>query len=498
MSTGRQLADLVDQVLDGRYRVLRLIAEGGMSAVYEAEQINVARRVAIKILKPEISTDPDMLARFRAEARIISELRHPNTLKLIDYGATDDDLLYLVTELLSGEPLSLRLKRGPMSPRETLHVLREVLRSLNEAHERGVIHRDLKPGNLFLEEVAGQTLVKVLDFGIAKMKVAKAGDPEQPATADGMLLGTPAYLSPEQAEGHTVDARSDIYSLGAVAYHCLSGGIPFPGEAVAQIMAHVTRPPTPFDELDPPRDVPEPLAQLVYRWMEKKPSKRPKSAQAAFDEATEVRDQLFGSDGTSAHRVAAPSSSSSVWVAVIGLGITVGLLVGAFQLSNGPVGGGRDASISARSDAEIIVEEPDASTIDDGGTDVDAQLAADAGLAFDDAGVPALRTGLQILRRPLSGTWSSRESVLGVLSQIEPLALDCFRRTQPKPSAGREIALTFVVRAAGVSVRVLPADEAGRAFRRCLSFRLPRTLDWPARESASTAGLILGEPAPSP
>ena len=255
--------------------------------------------MAIKILKPEISTDPDMLARFRAEARIISELRHPNTLKLIDYGATDDDLLYLVTELLSGEPLSLRLKRGPMSPRETLHVLREVLRSLNEAHERGVIHRDLKPGNLFLEEVAGQTLVKVLDFGIAKMKVAKAGDPEQPATADGMLLGTPAYLSPEQAEGLTVDARSDIYSLGAVAYHCLSGGIPFPGEAVAQIMAHVTRPPTPFDELDPPRDVPEPLAQLVYRWMEKsrrsdrkarKPrsKKRPRSATSCL-EATELR-----------------------------------------------------------------------------------------------------------------------------------------------------------------------------------------------------------------
>ncbi|MEL7372139.1 MAG: serine/threonine-protein kinase, partial [Myxococcota bacterium] len=191
MSTGRSLAHLVDQVLDGRYRIVRLLAEGGMSAVYEAEQLQVERRVAIKVLRPEISENPEMLARFRSEARIISELRHPNTLKLFDYGNTEDGMLYLVTELLAGEPLSLRLKRGPLSPKETLHVLVEVLRSLQEAHGHGVIHRDLKPGNLFLEEVAGETVVKVLDFGIAKMKAKRSEDPEQPTTADGMLLGTP-------------------------------------------------------------------------------------------------------------------------------------------------------------------------------------------------------------------------------------------------------------------------------------------------------------------
>ncbi len=496
MSTGRQLADLVDRVLDGRYRVLRLLAEGGMSAVYEAEQLNVARRVAIKVLRPEVSTDPEMLARFRSEARIISELRHPNTLKLIDYGSTDDDLLYLVTELLSGEPLSTRLKRGPLSAQETLHVVREVLRSLQEAHERGVIHRDLKPGNLFLEQVSGQTLVKVLDFGIAKMKVQTAADPEQPTTADGMLLGTPAYISPEQVEGTTVDARSDIYSLGAVAYHCLSGTIPFPGEAVAQLMAHVSRPPVPFDELEPPADVPEPLAEMVYRWMSKRPAKRPSGAGAAFDEATAIRDQLFGPSASSGPAVGPRRSgrgwSTALTVAAIGVMIVAGL-----QLAKGRFNpGARDAGVVMKPvDAGAAIDPID---LEDAGSGDAATNAVDdhgdAGAVVDP--VPS-DVGLRILKRPLSGRWANEDDVLRVLSRIEPLALDCFRRTQTFAS-DRTITLTFVVRDAGVSVRVMPSDAPGRAFRRCLSIRMPGSLSWPARQQTSTASLIIGGRTESP
>ena len=496
MSSGFHHYDLVDQTLDGRYRVLRLIAQGGMSAVYEGEQLNVSRRVAIKILKPEISHDPDMLARFRAEARIISELRHPNTLKLIDYGSTPEGLLFLVTELLSGEPLALRLKRGPMTARETLHVIREVLRSLKEAHERDVIHRDLKPGNLFLEEVAGQTVVKVLDFGIAKMKSKAAGDPEQPTTADGLLLGTPAYLSPEQAAGKGLDARSDIYSLGAVAFHCLSGQIPFPGEPVAQIMAHVSRPPPRFEELDLSTPVPEQLAELVYRWMAKKPTQRPANAQAALEEATDVHHELFGGERSTSAPDVYPRSRAprrgarGMWMFVVAL-VFVGTVVVLGQRAV-------DRGWSDAPDASVIFAPPVGEDIglraDDGGPTGDGdggQANADLDAEITDADATTeIEPGLRVLRRPITGSWRSQDEVLAVLSRIEPLALDCFRRTVTED---REITLIFIVRTAGVSVRVEPQDEQGRAFRRCLSFRLPSSLRWPRRADVSTAGLVIGE-----
>ena len=495
MSTGRSLIDLVDQVLDGRYRIIRPLAEGGMSAVFEAEQLNVERKVAIKVLKPEISADPDMLARFRAEARIISELRHPNTLKLFDYGSTENGMLYLVTELLSGEPLALRLKRGPLDPKETIHLLKEVLQSLREAHQRGVIHRDLKPGNLFLEEVAGQQVVKVLDFGIAKIKVKAASDPDQPSTAEGLLLGTPAYLSPEQASGHTIDARSDIYSLGAVAYHCLSGQIPFPGEPVAQIMAHVSRPITPFPELDLPTPVPDPLARLVYRWMDKKPSRRPSDANAALAEVAAVEQQLFGTGG--AVPIPAQKPKSSMLGTGIALMLLAGLLIFGLRFARQQTAGigdtgtvaGRDAATVANnpesplSDAGFVVSSKDS---DDAG---DPELLMDASVENADAETP---TGLRVLDRPLSGSWRSPEAVLKVLGRIEPTALDCYRRTQTDDARGRTLRLTFIVRDAGVSVQVDPGDVRARAFRKCLSLRLPNQ-PWPPRRDTSTASLIIGE-----
>ena len=493
MSSDRTLNDLVDQVLDGRYRVLHRLAEGGMSVVYVAEQLNVSRRVAIKILRPEISREPEMLARFRAEARIISDLRHPNTLKLFDYGTTEDGLIYLVTELLSGESLSTRLVRGPLSARETLRVLMEVLPSLHEAHERGIIHRDLKPGNLFLEEVAGHTVVKVLDFGIAKMKASRASDPDHPSTAAGLLLGTPAYLSPEQAHGKAVDARSDIYSLGVVAYHCVSGQVPFPGEPVAQMMAHISRPPPKFEELTPPPTVPGELSDLIFRWMSKKAGARPSNAQGALAEVQRVYDQLFGSGRTEVpassgdETPTAVSRRRSVSV-ILALLLISGLIWVAFgQMGTLPIAH-LDAGTVADASRRVIEQSEDAGFITN---DEDAGFAP-----MDDAGIiPKIEPGVRVQSRPLSGTWRSPSDVRKVLDRIEPIAVDCYRRTQTGQDEGRFVSLTFVVRAAGVSVQVEPTDEAGAAYRRCLSFRLPKSLPWPARRETSTAGIIIGDVA---
>ncbi len=498
MSFGDSLSELVDVVIDGRYHILHPIAEGGMSAVFEAEQLNVSRRVAIKVLKPEISRDPDMLARFRAEAQIISELRHPNTLKLFDYGSLPDGRLYLVTELLSGEPLSARLKRGPLSVSETLKVLTEVLRSLDEAHGRGIVHRDLKPGNLYVEEVAGEKLIRVLDFGIAKIKIKGSKDPEQPTTAEGLLLGTPAYLSPEQAGGQAVDARSDIYSLGAVAYHCLSGQLPFPGEPVAQIMAHVSQTPTPFPELGLSETIPDPMARLVYRWMSKKPSDRPLTAKAALQEVLDVRTALHSGEGPPPSIELAPTKPKAQgWLATIGVVLIIFALVGLAKLSNlaSSADGASaeqttDAATAATTDADpIAVTDP-----------ADAGPPAPTGhaeaVAVVDAGVTAPR-GLHVLSRPISDGWSSPEAVHRVLDKVEPVALDCYRRAAPASSATssssprRTMVLTFVVGTA-VDVQVQPRDEAGLRFRTCLRLRLPRALRWPDRTGSAAASLVIG------
>ena len=201
-----------------------------MGAVYQGEQQlgTTKRRVAIKTLHPHLSRNPQIEARFQREVGTIAELEHPNTIQVYDFGTTPDGILYIVMEFLQGKSLADVLEtQGAMDPDRVTNILEQVCGSLEEAHVHGIVHRDLKPDNVVLVERAGQKdFVKVLDFGIAK-RSREQDQNEQKLTQQGMVLGTPPYMSPEQFTGQPIDARSDIYSLGVMAYEMLTGKLPF-------------------------------------------------------------------------------------------------------------------------------------------------------------------------------------------------------------------------------------------------------------------------------
>jgi eukaryotic-like serine/threonine-protein kinase len=260
----------------GRYRLKRRIASGGMGDVWVAYHPGLKRDVAVKILRPDhIERSSSALARFEREVRATAELMHPNTVRVFDYGATEDGLWYYVMELLEGETLAQHVHRlGALSPARAVHMVGQAARALGEAHEHGIVHRDVKPENLFVTSLGGEhDFVKVLDFGIAKVQSADAG-----MTDTGCVLGTPAYISPEVATGLAADARSDVYGLGGVLYFMLSGRPPFEAEtAGALIYAHVhERVASPSRILG--RQLPADVEIVVMKALEKDPAARYQTA----------------------------------------------------------------------------------------------------------------------------------------------------------------------------------------------------------------------------
>jgi serine/threonine-protein kinase len=255
-------------LLADRYRLTARIAVGGMGEVWTADDTRLARRVAVKILKSELTSDPEFVDRFRSEARITASLNHPGIAAVHDYGEVASipggprDTAYLVMELVTGEPLSAVLMRTPrLSAPRTLDVLEQSGRALQVAHARNLVHRDIKPGNILITP-AGQ--VKITDFGIAKVAH------QVPVTRGGMVMGTAQYLAPEQAAGREAVPASDDYALGVGAFECLAGRRPFDGDSpIAGATAHVQHPPPPL-----PPDVPPPVAALVMRLLSKEAALR--------------------------------------------------------------------------------------------------------------------------------------------------------------------------------------------------------------------------------
>jgi len=226
--------------LEGRYELVEEIARGGFGLVYRARQLNMDREVAIKMVPPEYLDLPDVVQRFEREARLASRLNHPNTITVHDYGQ-HEDYLFLVMELLEGEDLADVLARDQtVELKRVARISRQVLKSLNEAHQHGIIHRDLKPENIFLTEISGESdFVKVVDFGIAKLAMPEMQESKEEGrnlTVEGDTVGTPTYMSPEQAAGGTVDARSDLYALGVMMYEMASGTPPFDDAEPAKLM----------------------------------------------------------------------------------------------------------------------------------------------------------------------------------------------------------------------------------------------------------------------
>ncbi len=316
---------MIGQVLGGKYRVVRLLGEGGMGAVYEGEQPlgTAKRKVAIKTLHPHLSRDPKIKARFEREVGTIAELEHPNTIQVYDFGTTAEGILFIVMEFLQGKSLADALEKGgPMAPERVVNILSQVCGSLEEAHGRGIVHRDLKPDNVVLVERAGKKdFVKVLDFGIAKRSKEEDKD-EQKLTQQGMVLGTPPYMSPEQFTGRPIDSRSDIYSLGVMTYEMLSGKLPFKADTAWEwATQHMTQPPIPIESLPEASRATEPMRAALRKALAKSPDDR-------FQTVREFIDAFSGSAVVPA--VAAPVAGGPVRQKTeVGTPLDVGAAFGA-------------------------------------------------------------------------------------------------------------------------------------------------------------------------
>ncbi len=271
-------------LLMGRYKLRECIGTGGFGAVYKALNTTMDQTVAIKVLRMDTGgITPEQIKRFHREARTASQLRHPNTIRVFDFGETEDKTLFLVMEFLEGFPLDKLLAReGALPVERAVHIGIQLLRSLGEAHKKGIVHRDMKPENVFLTAHEGvEDFVKVLDFGIAKATAKDSS--ESNLTTDGKIIGSPQYMAPEQIQNQPLDARTDLYAAGLILYRMVTGRAPFEAvEMMAILFAHVSTPPAPIPVQVNGRAIPESLRALVTAMLEKEPAKRPQSAAEAL------------------------------------------------------------------------------------------------------------------------------------------------------------------------------------------------------------------------
>ena len=256
---------------------MQRIGSGGMGAVYKAEQPEMNRFVAIKILHPKYVSRPDLVSRFRREARAMSHLSHPNTARVFMYGQLEDGACYIVMEYLEGKNLAqVTRAEGMLQPARAGNIMVQVCGALEEAHRQGMVHRDLKPENIFLTQQGGiADFPKVLDFGLAKVTQREMRPGSLILTQEGMVFGTPEFMSPEQARGQSLDARSDIYSLGCILYEMLTGKLPFDASQPMDYLAlQIRGTPIPLSQRIPGLTFPPGLEPVVMKTLEKDPANR--------------------------------------------------------------------------------------------------------------------------------------------------------------------------------------------------------------------------------
>ena len=285
---------LVGMLIAGRYRIHRLLGEGGMGQVYLAEHEAIEKKVALKVLRPEYSIKPDIVARFQQEAISASRIKHPNVLDVFDFGRLDNDCFFLAMEYLEGNDLADEIvKQRVLDPVRGLRITLQVCRALAAAHGRGVVHRDLKPENVFLQRTAdGEVIVKIVDFGIAQLRSneeAAATEPKRRRlTKTGMIFGTPEYMAPEQAGGRNADLRVDIYALGVIMYEMFTGAVPFTGDTFIGVLTRqLNDPPPHMITVAPDLKISPELQGVIMQALAKQPEQRHQSmsafAQAILD-----------------------------------------------------------------------------------------------------------------------------------------------------------------------------------------------------------------------
>ena len=323
----------IGMVISGRYVIKQLLGEGGMGSVYLAEHTGMKKRVALKLLHPEMSDNPEVSARFEREAMAAAHVEHPNVAGATDFGKTEDGAFFLVLEYVEGTSLRDALDDGPLSPTRALRITRQIALALERAHDAGIVHRDLKPENVMLvKRELEPDFVKVLDFGIAKVlegaasasaaiarRQAGSGKPNEPLTRLGTILGTPEYMAPEQALGEAVTPAADLYGVGVMLYEMLTGKHPFdPPDRTAMLSFHIVAPVPPMEDRAPNVEVPPKVEALTRCLLEKDAKKRYANARALIDAIDEAAAASGIDAGGTPSRISVPSPEdaprSARWV----------------------------------------------------------------------------------------------------------------------------------------------------------------------------------------
>ncbi|HEY5960297.1 MAG TPA: serine/threonine-protein kinase [Polyangiaceae bacterium] len=360
---------LVGQVVAERYAVKELLGVGGMGCVYRAEHIHIRKEVALKTLHASMLRSPEIIARFEREAIAAARIAHPNVVVATDFGRFENGQYYLILELVRGRTVREELDaHSQFDVQRICSIARQVASALFAAHEVGVVHRDLKPENIMLVRSATAVdLVKVLDFGIAKMTLEGKN---QTLTQLGAVFGTPQYMSPEQAGGKAIDARSDIYSLGIIIYEMLTGKLPFDAaDALGFLIQHLNHPPLPL-----PDSVPQPLRELVHAMLAKSPDQRPASARVVVAELERIS-RLVGMDGVLGRALAGQAQRLNRPLRIGRLELRVSLWLGLLVvLLGGMLGIGRWSSNTASS----VVDTARSAPAEEASTQLPTLAATDA------------------------------------------------------------------------------------------------------------------------
>jgi serine/threonine-protein kinase len=335
--TESNIDELLGQTL-GSYRVLSLIGEGGMGRVYHAEHVLLGRKVALKLLRPEYAVKRDAVSRFFKEAQSVNKIGHENIVDITDFVELESGETFIIMELLQGDDLAdiQRKGDGPMPLHRAMQIALQVCDALEAAHKVDIVHRDLKPDNIFIVNTATKRdFVKLLDFGVAKL-LGEPTDSDGWHTAAGSVIGTPAYMSPEQASGIPVDARSDIYSLGAILYELFTGHPVFRAKSFGEyVVKHMNDEPIPPRDLANAPKIPSSLERVILRCLEKDPNKR-------YQSVNELREDLARATATVQTAISlVPTSAAAkprrrrTWIAIPIVAAVVGLAVAAFWLASG-------------------------------------------------------------------------------------------------------------------------------------------------------------------
>ncbi len=470
--------ELVSGQMVGEYRIESKIGEGGFGSVYRAVHPLIGKTAAVKVLSRQYSSNPLVVSRFVAEARVVNQIRHRNIIDIFAFGALDDGRQYFVMELLDGMPLDQYLNevKGRLTPEEAIPILRGIGRALDAAHAAGVFHRDLKPANIFLSfDEDGQPFPKLLDFGIAKLASGRAGNASDAKTRTGTPLGTPYYMSPEQCRGKSIDHRTDIYSFGVLCHELLTGVVPFDGEDVMELlMKQTSAPPPPMSSAC--RAVPRLLDAPVLQMLAKDPAARPASAGAAVEAlARAAKEAGFSVSGPAPVAAALLSDRSAPGPNTLGNAPTLdgppSSGVQGKPPSSGPVISASMASISAEGLGSIssqavagpIASKPHGATIGAAAADVQttgAEKKKPSKVGVGVAGALVLAAAVALASRMGGGSHDAKDTVARLPAVSAPAASAPAvpapsAAEPPKPAASAapaEVALTLRTTPARTSV----------------------------------------------